>query len=499
MVGWLLSGFMFAAVGSGASDCTILHFTASWCQPCQQMAPDIARLKREGWNIQSVDVDSDRAAVANFRIQNLPTLVITSGGREVDRIVGASSYDVIARRAARVAARGRSSSTGQQFAAQPQAPPAQRQVTAQPVTAQPQLAAQGQVAAPGPIVRGQSPGLNSFPRDAAQVANNLLPRSVPQAAPAATMQSPTLSPEQAIARAAAATVRIRVDEPTTTAFGTGTIVDVHGNEALVLTCGHLFRHMTPGSQLTIDLYTPSGMQTLPARLIDFKADGEDIGLISFVTPFALEPVDLLPRGEKPSVGQPAFSFGCDHGDDPTRRDTQIIQVDRYLGAANIEIRGAPAVGRSGGGLFDLQGRLIGVCNAADATDDEGIYAAAEVVYSQIARLGLDHLFEHRPSAPVQLASAQTATPQTATPQLSAPQSQPPVAPAGGQWPSDSEVQNALVLAGGSQAAAGVQPNAAGSPTQLVCIVRDASGVERTVTIDRPSPQLLSTIQQHSQR
>ncbi|MEZ6079844.1 MAG: hypothetical protein R3C56_30485 [Pirellulaceae bacterium] len=53
----------------------------------------------------------------------------------------------------------------------------------------------------------------------------------------ATLERQTLSVEQAISRAAAATVRIRVDEANTTAYGTGTIVDVRGQEALDGTAG----------------------------------------------------------------------------------------------------------------------------------------------------------------------------------------------------------------------------------------------------------------------
>ncbi len=77
--------------------------------------------------------------------------------------------------------------------------------------------------------------------------------------------------------------------------------------------------------------------------------------------------------------------------------------------ANVEIIGAPALGRSGGGLFDQQGQLIGVCNAADTTDNEGIYAAAEVVYAQIERLGMTHLFDSQTAAPnTQLAAVDRA-------------------------------------------------------------------------------------------
>ncbi len=296
------------------------------------------------------------------------------------------------------------------------------------------------------------------PRQAAAPSNSQLPENRP---------ATPLDLQSAIARAAAATVRIRVDEENSTAYGTGTVIDVHGDEALVLTCGHLFREMKQHSKLTIDLF-PSRSQPMnvPAQLIDFKADAGDvdIGLISFKLPYAIEPVALLPQVESLLVGQPAFSFGCDHGDNPTRRDTQVKSINRYLGAPNVEIAGAPAVGRSGGGLFDNQGRLIGVCNAADAEGDEGIYASAGIVYAQIERLGLSHLVNDNsssssssrsaPTSPTQLASLQSTAPQLATTQIAA-------TPA--------------------------------SASQMTCIVREPNGQEKIVRVNSPSPDLLDAI------
>jgi hypothetical protein len=289
------------------------------------------------------------------------------------------------------------------------------------------------------------------------------PRPISNTQPASPQPAPQLDLQSAIARAAAATVRIRVDEENSTAYGTGTVIDVHGDEALVLTCGHLFREMKKHSQLTLDLF-PSRSQPInvPAQLIDFKANAgdEDIGLVSFKLPYSIEPVALLPQAELLQVGQPAFSFGCDHGDNPTRRDTQVKSINRYMGAPNVEIAGAPAVGRSGGGLFDNQGRLIGVCNAADAEGDEGIYAAAGIVYTQIERLGLSHLVNDNssaatiPTAPTQLAALQTATPQPASNHTHA---------------------------------------SATSASQMTCIIRDASGQEQVVRVDSPSPDLLDAI------
>jgi thiol-disulfide isomerase/thioredoxin len=509
MASWILSALMCAAVG-GSSDCTIVHFTAAWCKPCQQVVPSLERLQQEGWSVRVVDADRQPQLVQQFRVENLPTIVVLCRNQEVDRLVGAASYEQILQRATRAAARNASSRPNPAAEA---AAPAAIEVAA-PRQAQ-------------PIVRGQSPAVGAFPMLASvnnQLANVRDATSFPSPSvqPVSSVETttPMISPQAAISRASAATVRIRVDEGNTTAFGTGTIIDIHGQEALVLTCGHLFRDMQPNSQVTVDLFAGTAEEVnLPSQLIDFKADGEDIGLISFHAPVHIEPVPILPRGEPLQVGQPVFSFGCDHGADPTRRDTIVKSINRYVGAANVEIAGAPAVGRSGGGLFDAQGRLIGVCNAADASDDEGLYAAAEVVYAQIERLNLSHLFEDQPaqtagstllvnsrstvdspSAAPALSTAQVPTGQPSSGQLASAAASPTSIgnPAGQatapHWPDQD-----LSLAGGMAAAEAMGHATLASARQVICIVRDADGQDRVVTIESPPAQLLQLIQQSAGR
>jgi hypothetical protein len=476
MASWILSALMCAFVGADAQ-CTLVHFTAESCEPCQQLAPALAQLEREGWVVHTVDVNRQPELVQQFRVENLPTLAIMCRQQEVDRIVGVISYERILQRVQRAAARNVNGSSR-----------APTSTTA------------------GPVVRGQSPSIGAFPllSTAGQLGSLAAASShfATTSQPAAT-QSAAMTAEQAISRAAAATVRIRVDEANTTAYGTGTIVDVRGEEALILTCGHLFRDMQPQSQLTIDLFPGTAQEVnLPSELIDFKAEGEDIGLISCRLPTPVEPVPLLARGTPLSVGQPAFSFGCDRGANPTRRDTQIKSINRYLGADNIEIVGAPVLGRSGGGLFDIQGHLIGVCNAANPEDDEGIYAAADVVYKQIQRLGLSELFEGSqpaaaPASPVQLASHslqwpdQSATvPNLNSPQLTSAASSPALPPATSAPGFSSEADVAVEEP--------VQMSASHT-RQIICIVRDSGGQDKVVTIDAPPEQLLQMIQQSSLR
>jgi hypothetical protein len=170
-------------------------------------------------------------------------------------------------------------------------------------------------------------------------------------------------------------------------------------------------------------------------------------------------------------------------------------VNRYLGAANIEIAGAPAVGRSGGGLFDHQGRLIGVCNAACSQDDEGIYAGADVIYQQLARAGQAQLFSRSTatsdSAPVTLASRSSDDEQGAVQSLAASPQRP--AQDRVQWPDENPVLETPKAPKQEQAAE------ASSQTQIICIVRDPGQSDRVVTITQPSIALLQSIQQQAGR
>jgi hypothetical protein len=62
-------------------------------------------------------------------------------------------------------------------------------------------------------------------------------------------------------------------------------------------------------------------------------------------------------------------------------------------------------GRSGGGLFSATGHVIGVCNAADPADNEGLYAALPAIHAQLDQVGLAMIYKQSAeSSAAQLAS-----------------------------------------------------------------------------------------------
>jgi hypothetical protein len=209
--------------------------------------------------------------------------------------------------------------------------------------------------------------------------------------------------------AAAATVRLRVTDGNAVGIGSGTIIDVHGDEALVLTCGHIFRDSAGRAPVQIDLFHQGETITIPGQVIDYSAEERDVALVVCRPGIPVKFAPVAPENWQAQSGESVFSLGCDRGADPSRRDTRITAINKYLGPPNLEIAGAPVDGRSGGGLFNSAGQLIGVCNAADPQDDEGIYAGTAVVHWQLDRVNLGHLYrEDSPPAAPSVALASTA-------------------------------------------------------------------------------------------
>lgn len=70
----------------------VVDFWASWCGPCQMMAPayeKVARVLEPHVRLGKVNTEEQPALAAQFGIASIPTLIIFRGGREVARQPGA--------------------------------------------------------------------------------------------------------------------------------------------------------------------------------------------------------------------------------------------------------------------------------------------------------------------------------------------------------------------------------------------------------------------------
>lgn len=424
----IVSAFLFllaAATGADVSAASniLLAFSSDRCGHCQAMVPTLDQLEDKGAPIRRIDVNMEPELARRHGVRQTPTYVVLSAGRELTRLVGTQS--------------------------------GQKLVDALAIDP-----------------TGSRLDTNTIldPRSILNAPQNRL--SAGAAVPSAQGEAmPSLSVAEAVQRARAATVRLRVHEGNGFGVGTGTIIDRHGEEALVLTCGHLFRETKLEARVEVDLFVGGQVQTVPGQVIDYDADNRDIALVVIQPGFDIQPVAVINPATLPQSGQTAFSFGCDHGDDPSRRDTRITGVNKYnqnVGASNLEIAGAPVDGRSGGGLFDQTGRLIGVCNAADYKGDVGIYTGPGSIKWQLDRVQLSHLYQRDASAPLM-----ATTPASMNP-LNQPQTQ---------------------LASFDQG----QPAGQSAGQKMMIIIRDPNspGGQRVLNVDQPTSELMEMIHRHA--
>jgi hypothetical protein len=191
----------------------------------------------------------------------------------------------------------------------------------------------------------------------------------------------------------AATARLRVEDGSGVSRGTGTVIDCRQGEALILTCGHIFRDSDGKGRVEVDLFAPGGPRGVAGQVVSWDLK-RDLALVSIFTDVPLEAVRVGTPERTVKPGDTVVTVGCDGGADPTLHQSRITAVDKYLGPANVQVAGQPVQGRSGGGLFAIDGTLIGVCNAADPADNEGLFAALPTIHEQLEEADLAFVYRN---------------------------------------------------------------------------------------------------------
>jgi hypothetical protein len=319
-------------------------------------------------------------------------------------------------------------------------------------------------------------------------------------------------------------------------WGSGTIVDARSGEALIVTCGHLFREVRQSDRepaVLVELFelTSGGPQVaamVSAQIISYDLN-RDVGLVSIRIPRTVSVAPIAPPGAAVQPGDPVTSVGCGHGTAPDPWQTNITTVGRYLGPPNVQAKGAPVEGRSGGGLFNQRGELIGVCNCADPQGNEGLYAGLESIHAELDRIGLSEIY-HRPAARQPVARPPVAAQQLADRGASEAPLDPfhePTLVRGQDFEAVEPVPAPL-----NQRTATNEPNAtANGPaaigvadarppglnaveqaawdeimkrtaeSEVICIIRprEVGGQSEVITLDRVSPALVKVLKDHSTR
>ena len=464
----------FECVGqtSSESQAQLYFFTDHGCAPCRQVEPGIEALKLEGYPVETIYLSQHPEFGRRMGVDRTPTVVLLADNKMAGRHAGLIDAVTLKKWFSAVGV-----SAGSKFA--------QRD---------------------DKLVGGTKIVIDKQGEPSSNVNSTKAPS-------ASTMIKGTSYPRNANERLALqATVKLRVEDPKGISHATGTVIHSHQGEYLVMTCGHVFREAGWDGEISAEYgFADSKKKTAPGQLIFFDADARDIALVAIRTSDMIDPVKIAPPQSIIEPGNSIFSLGCDHGDDPTIRHSRIKNRAAYDGAIKYDIFGRPVDGRSGGGLFNDRGELIGVCNAAAVEVDEGIYTALDTLYWQLAKVNLEHLFEDptKPSVS-ELASANSSS--SGSPTFSQgvrPKSRlVALNPNGGSRSGSRSSIGRASLAGGlgrtqvawdrsnqdrlRQSSSTGSPNAAESQQEVIIIVRsktDAAEAE-AITVSDPGPQLL---------
>ena len=347
---------------SGVGQTVLLDFYTDWCGPCKAMNPTVQALVAAGYPIHRINKDQNQALAAKYGVQSVPCFVMIVDGREVDRVVGLTTYSRLTQMCKLGA-----------VSASPHLSPAMLAQNTAPA------------APPSPVFSAPFDGWGREKGDRSNLCEAPF-------GPSRQIGPVPFSPPVSDAALLAASVRLRVEDSDGHSCGSGTIIDARGGEALILTCGHIFRDSQGKGRIDVDLFGPGGQQRVPGRLVSYDSEKRDVGLVAIRVPGPVVTARVAPPGYRISRDMPVVSVGCNNGIAPTAQHSQITSLDKFLGTPNIQVAGQPVEGRSGGGLFSSEGYVIGVCNAADPSDKEGLFAALGSIRAELDRAELAFVY-----------------------------------------------------------------------------------------------------------
>ena len=336
-----------AAQSTPKAQSKLYFFTQSGCAPCQQMKPTIEWISQY-IDVQTIDTQHQQQWARHFNVRRTPTVVIATGNKVVARREGAISRTDLAtfwnHYASASADQGSQSTT----------------------------------------TSAKS-----------NVAHNYSARHASFESP----HRPASTSSSAKQNAHRSTVRLKIDEGGAVSYATGTVIHIQNNEALVITCGHAFRENRGQGAITGQSGFADGRPTnISGNLLFYDAGANDVALVVVKPATGLIAAEIADPKYNAERGEQFFSFGCNHGDDPSILECNFLRLGQYsspgekTSAIRYDTTKRPVQGRSGGGLFNASGQLIGICTGAAVEVDEGIYGSINVIYRGIEKAGLTQLF-----------------------------------------------------------------------------------------------------------
>lgn len=410
-----------------AARLVVLEFASKTDADADRTNALLNAMRSKNYPIQRVERENGGSVLfERFAVSATPTFVLLVDGKEVDRVAtpGTPSAAILRNQLLRLFDRGREELATQTAKKNSTAA---RVTRAQTTGDSSGFAVSGASAAPLPLAPSAvdvptapvAPIAPSAPQpNPIALAAATLPASAP--APIAQVSAnvpnvPTVAPnlggssaaERAILDAAVwerldeATVRIDLvdgndaDGRSDSATGVVAHADPRHGEALVATCGHLFRDVADWSAVKISVAVSdpkSGrVETVVGECV-YSDPETDVAFVAFRAPWAIRPVAFLPEAEALNVGESALSVARnERGALPLEH--KVLSLDRHYfqpkegDAARqafnyVQVSNAPEAGRSGGGLFVERGGKYywaGLCVAGDPKEGDGFFVPAAIV------------------------------------------------------------------------------------------------------------------------
>jgi thiol-disulfide isomerase/thioredoxin len=368
-----------------SSGAVLLNFHAQWCGPCHKARPAVEQLIRDGYPVKRIDIDEEPDLQRRYRVEGVPAfIVVDRAGHELGRISGPRSASELARFYKTSAAKARP-----------------------PEDTGSHVGSHGD----------RRSGDDESDDDEHERDNQDSSRRRASARRQDEAETEAERPEPAFANPKPweTVVRIRVIGSRSTGFGSGTVISSNEHESLILTCAHIFkidgRKPTPPKQfprrIMIDLFDGKLKGTDPARVHFVESvEGEavdydftlDVGLIRMRPGRKLPASRVVPTSWDLQSRMKVLTVGCSEGRDATAWHTVVRRprIQNFLsGNPNyeaIECDIAPKEGRSGGGLYTIDGYVAGVCNFAEPQGNHGLYATPRSIYSLLNRNRLAALY-----------------------------------------------------------------------------------------------------------
>ena len=412
----------------------LVEFYGDHCPPCKAMMPTIDRLISEGQPIVKVNTGQQPDLVRRYRIDSVPTILLIVNDREVARSVGMQNESGIRGLLARI----------------PKARPKAND-RIQPIGRNSRTRSKSAA----PVVRG-----------------NIDDR--PRATPKGT--GPL-----------AASVRLRIRGEKLIDYGSGTVIDSRPGRTLIATCGHLFRGQPNDVPVEVEFFRNGRPETAVGSLVRFDLES-DVGLVTVPTDEVWPTAPVASTSDAPRKDDRVTTVGCSGGADPTVEPTTVLLLNRWEGFPNVQVDQMPVQGRSGGGLFNKAGNLIGICMAADPSTETGMYAGLPALHDLLDDCKLTALYESESDrrGETDFAAAASDDARDFASNDWPPRSEP-AAPA-----KSASRSGSIVPTSGQAASIG---NSDDEGVEIVCIIRSKDGsTRRVVIIDNADADLLERIE-----